>query len=296
MTYDCDMCGMSIGFDFTKKLLGMRYCPDCISKARSDRQKQLYNSPKRKRERALVQRKKALAKKNRQADKRLQSKIKDSKTYTLSSISANLLSKSLEPLRINNMPIRLKRNECIYFLAGRKVRGRYSVALALTNQRFFFVNMNKPILGIGSSTTNLSVTPGIKAFSLSNAIAIDIPRTDRDHTAWICTIHLDRGKDVSVSFEECRAARTFHVLLAEMVDRINDPIDESAFSPNRERISDDVKVAVWRRDGGTCVRCGSRENLEYDHIIPVSKGGANTVRNIELLCEACNRAKSNRIM
>lgn len=56
-----------------------------------------------------------------------------------------------------------------------------------------------------------------------------------------------------------------------------------------------VKREVWRRDMGRCVDCGSRINLEYDHIIPFSKGGSNTVRNIELLCEKCNRSKSNNI-
>lgn len=60
-------------------------------------------------------------------------------------------------------------------------------------------------------------------------------------------------------------------------------------------ISSRVRREVWRRDEGRCVRCGSRENLEYDHIIPISKGGSNTARNIELLCEECNRAKSNNI-
>lgn len=64
---------------------------------------------------------------------------------------------------------------------------------------------------------------------------------------------------------------------------------------NRPRISEEVRIAVWRRDEGKCVRCGSRENLEYDHIIPISQGGSNTVRNIELLCEKCNRTKSNNI-
>ena len=66
-------------------------------------------------------------------------------------------------------------------------------------------------------------------------------------------------------------------------------------SRRRERIPEHVRIAVWRRDGGKCVRCGSRENLEYDHIIPVSKGGSNTARNIELLCERCNREKRDRI-
>ncbi len=64
-------------------------------------------------------------------------------------------------------------------------------------------------------------------------------------------------------------------------------------SESRDRsIPEDVRRAVWRRDGGKCSKCGSREKLEYDHIIPVSKGGSNTGRNIELLCEACNREKS----
>lgn len=63
----------------------------------------------------------------------------------------------------------------------------------------------------------------------------------------------------------------------------------------RERIPEQVRIEVWRRDDGKCVRCGSREKLEYDHIVPVSKGGSNTSRNIELLCEKCNRQKSANI-
>lgn len=70
---------------------------------------------------------------------------------------------------------------------------------------------------------------------------------------------------------------------------------EEETQPKRERISEEVRVAVWRRDKGKCVKCDSREKLEYDHIVPVSKGGSNTVRNIELLCESCNRKKHDKI-
>lgn len=59
----------------------------------------------------------------------------------------------------------------------------------------------------------------------------------------------------------------------------------------RETIPEDVRIFVWRRDEGKCVKCGSNERLEYDHIIPVSKGGSNTERNVQLLCEGCNRSK-----
>ncbi|MGV8804475.1 MAG: HNH endonuclease [Polaromonas sp.] len=63
----------------------------------------------------------------------------------------------------------------------------------------------------------------------------------------------------------------------------------------RERISDSVRLFVWQRDAGKCVRCENSEKLEYDHIIPVSKGGSNTERNIQLLCEQCNRSKGAEI-
>lgn len=65
--------------------------------------------------------------------------------------------------------------------------------------------------------------------------------------------------------------------------------------PRREPIPKSVKMYVWQRDQGRCVECGSKERLEYDHIIPVSKGGSNTDRNIQLLCERCNRSKGSSI-
>ena len=64
---------------------------------------------------------------------------------------------------------------------------------------------------------------------------------------------------------------------------------------SREPIPESVRMFVWRRDGGKCVKCGTKENLEFDHIIPVSKGGSNTERNIQILCEQCNREKSDKI-
>lgn len=60
-------------------------------------------------------------------------------------------------------------------------------------------------------------------------------------------------------------------------------------------ISQQVKDLVWNRDNGKCRECGSNERLEFDHIIPFVKGGSNTYRNIQLLCEPCNRTKSDKI-
>jgi 5-methylcytosine-specific restriction endonuclease McrA len=61
--------------------------------------------------------------------------------------------------------------------------------------------------------------------------------------------------------------------------------------PRREPIPRDVRLAVWRRDGGRCVECDGDFELQYDHVIPFSMGGASSVENLQLLCADCNRAK-----
>lgn len=80
-----------------------------------------------------------------------------------------------------------------------------------------------------------------------------------------------------------------------LMEQAGQAANESA-SGRRAQISDDVKAFVWNRDGGCCVRCGGRERLEFDHIIPVALGGANTARNLQLLCEPCNRSKGASVV
>ena len=72
--------------------------------------------------------------------------------------------------------------------------------------------------------------------------------------------------------------------------------NESRSQTYREPLPDSVKLFVWERDQGHCVQCGRDEELEYDHIIPVSKGGSNTEKNIQLLCAACNRSKGANLV
>ncbi|WP_419552025.1 HNH endonuclease [Candidatus Poriferisodalis sp.] len=71
---------------------------------------------------------------------------------------------------------------------------------------------------------------------------------------------------------------------------------EDITAARRERIPDEVRAIVFERDSGRCQKCGSQDDLEYDHIIPVAKGGGNSVNNIQILCADCNRRKGSSII
>lgn len=57
-----------------------------------------------------------------------------------------------------------------------------------------------------------------------------------------------------------------------------------------------VKLAVFKRDKGSCVQCGAKNNLHFDHILPYSKGGTSLKEeNIQLLCVRHNLEKSDKL-
>ena len=57
-----------------------------------------------------------------------------------------------------------------------------------------------------------------------------------------------------------------------------------------------VKLEVWKRDKGCCVKCGSNQNLHFDHVIPYSLGGSSkAIENIQILCAKHNLEKHDRI-
>jgi 5-methylcytosine-specific restriction endonuclease McrA len=43
------------------------------------------------------------------------------------------------------------------------------------------------------------------------------------------------------------------------------------------------------------VECGSDFDIQYDHVIPVARGGSNEVDNLQILCATCNRKKGTSL-
>ena len=103
------------------------------------------------------------------------------------------------------------------------------------------------------------------------------------------------------AFTENDGNRNVFKFKLEMIDedivesKTNNKIEELNLEHNR-LIPTSVKVSVYARDKGRCVKCGSNKNLHYDHILPFSKGGSSTtVDNIQLLCAKCNLQKHDHI-
>jgi hypothetical protein len=106
-----------------------------------------------------------------------------------------------------------------------------------------------------------------------------------------------RQKSSLDSWQETSDGRSvfkFKLAAVEGEEDLDQPVPTQ---PKRRRvIPTAVKLAVWKRDGGKCAKCGATEDLHFDHIIPWSKGGSSgTAENIQLLCGKHNLEKHDRI-
>lgn len=78
------------------------------------------------------------------------------------------------------------------------------------------------------------------------------------------------------------------------VSKFPEPLDKSHVVNNsffyQRAIPVEIRNKIKERDK-VCLCCGSSDDLEYDHIIPVQKGGKADLSNLQLLCHECNAAK-----
>jgi len=73
-------------------------------------------------------------------------------------------------------------------------------------------------------------------------------------------------------------------------DRLRYNLSSSAEMLDNEFVPQALRVETWRRAGGRCTKCGSRQTLDFRYVILPSRGGSHTAENVELLCAPC-RAK-----
>ena len=102
------------------------------------------------------------------------------------------------------------------------------------------------------------------------------------------------------SWRESDGNREVFKFRLEAIEELTDssvPVDnEFKITKHRRIIPTHVKLEVWKRDGGKCTKCGSTDELHFDHILPYAKGGTSLkADNVQLLCARHNLIKSDRI-
>lgn len=130
------------------------------------------------------------------------------------------------------------------------------------------------------------------------AAAVPVLETSTGRTYWWC---LDRfywedddlgADDVFALVHERRTRAQRRLERAHAALKSEASADDA---PRREPLPRDLRRLVWERDGGACVECGERFELQFDHIIPVALGGATTADNLQVLCAPCNQRKGAAI-
>ena len=100
-------------------------------------------------------------------------------------------------------------------------------------------------------------------------------------------------------------AKVYALAVRELIDRMEgkrfgkctDPrTGRRRSNPYARYIPNEVKRAVWKRDGGQCTfesasgrRCEARRDLQFDHVKEFARGGEATVDNIRLRCPGHNQ-------
>jgi len=79
---------------------------------------------------------------------------------------------------------------------------------------------------------------------------------------------------------------------------VAEPFTETKELRNISRsIPTPTKFRVLKRENQICLVCGESvkdEDVEFDHVIPWSKGGSSDEHNVRLLCRDCNRKRGKK--
>jgi hypothetical protein len=100
--------------------------------------------------------------------------------------------------------------------------------------------------------------------------------------------------DSWVEKDDHRRVFKFRLIAVKDEENFERPVQLNA--DRRRVIPTQVKLDVWKRDSGKCAKCGAKDELHFDHIVPFSKGGTSlTAENVQLLCARHNLQKHDRI-
>ena len=120
---------------------------------------------------------------------------------------------------------------------------------------------------------------------------------------YVRLLHVDRNDHYKSSKTRSFTIEEIQKLITRVEQKqgsyyLDNEIWESICRVERGKVSNRIRFAIYKRDGYRCKMCGKsgdNNNLEIDHIIPISKGGKSTFDNLQTLCHDCNVKKGDTI-
>lgn len=113
--------------------------------------------------------------------------------------------------------------------------------------------------------------------------------TERRVKTALTHMALQPGSAVMKLTENFQAAR---IVLPIRGDFDSDgPPPKRRYKPDAE----DMEWIAFYSGGHRCAACKSRDELQLDHIWPISKGGWDDRFNMQILCRVCNGAKRAKV-
>lgn len=131
--------------------------------------------------------------------------------------------------------------------------------------------------------------------------ASDLKSFDCNYRKVVSLIRLREGVRLRMSgtgagdYHFGEQARLASAIFESAVAKANQTLIETLDGLPTRHIPRDIRQRVWAKYGGRCAECGATDYLEFDHIVPHSRGGSNSEANVQLLCRRCNLTKADLI-
>lgn len=104
-------------------------------------------------------------------------------------------------------------------------------------------------------------------------------------------------KWISIFCMDCFARDLGHIMWGNEFIEIrglqNPPNSRRKQKIERNKMGYALRYEILKRDSFKCILCWSNDRLEIDHKSPISKWWSTRKDNLQTLCFACNRGKTN---
>ena len=125
-----------------------------------------------------------------------------------------------------------------------------------------------------------TVTRAVEELQASSCVSVR--RYSRSNSKYLVDLHGCESYIRNEALKECESSD------------VCEPTDSK--QDTRLPLNSSTRKLIFERDFYRCINCGTHKSLSIDHIVPVSKGGGNEIKNLQTLCTTCNSSKGNKSM